>query len=415
MKKKKLVLLTNDYPYGIEEKSFIEPELPFLLNKFDLKIVSTSKSNQITSKLNKNIEVYHFCISFTRLEKIFYILKYLTNIYCIREIYDIVYSKEKVLERIRDSIGFYGSAEKLYRKMLKSGILNKKQENYIYSYWCHINCLAIVLHKNKFPEMKIITRLHGYDLYQDRNTFGRQPFRFLIHKRINKMIFAAQEARDYYEQKWKDLNPELCEVHKLGIINRYDLTEYKRRNEFNLVSCSHLIELKRIDLIINALSKINNICIKWVHFGDGKDSEFIKNLAHKQLDAKTNIIYDFKGFVKNDIIMKYYNEQTVDCFITTSSTEGGCPVSIQEAISFGIPVIGTKVGGIPSMIKGNGILLSKNTNIDEVTNAIKEIWQKSDEDLINMRNNSRTIWEKEFNAQLNNEKFIESIYKIFNT
>ena len=62
-----------------------------------------------------------------------------------------------------------------------------------------------------------------------------------------------------------------------------------------------------------------------------------------------------------------------DSFITTSSTEG-LPVSIQEAMAAGIPIIGTNVGGIPEMIDGNGVLLSANPSNKEVAEAILRIY-----------------------------------------
>jgi len=45
----------------------------------------------------------------------------------------------------------------------------------------------------------------------------------------------------------------------------------------------------------------------------------------------------------NDVL-NYYASNPVDVFINTSSSEG-LPVSIMEAMSFGIPVIATNVGG----------------------------------------------------------------------
>lgn len=70
--------------------------------------------------------------------------------------------------------------------------------------------------------------------------------------------------------------------------------------------------------------------------------------------------------------MDFYEDNFVSCFITTTSTEGN-PVSIQEVLSFGIPIIGTDVSDIPLMIHGNGVLMSSNPKAEEVTEAIKKI------------------------------------------
>ena len=50
------------------------------------------------------------------------------------------------------------------------------------------------------------------------------------------------------------------------------------------------------------------------------------------------------GRMKNKDIYSLYEKEKPDLFINLSSSEG-IPVSIMEAMSFGIPVISTDVGG----------------------------------------------------------------------
>ena len=58
-------------------------------------------------------------------------------------------------------------------------------------------------------------------------------------------------------------------------------------------------------------------------------------------------------------------------FINVSSTEG-IPVSIMEAMSFGIPVIATAVGGTPEIVNNeNGYLLSKDPSAKELAEVIQ--------------------------------------------
>lgn len=404
----------NDYPFGEEEKSFIEPELPYLLEKFNLIIVSTSLSDKITVQLDENIKIFHFQIDFTVYEKFKYTLKYFLNWNCICELVEILITKKKIIKRIRDSIGFYSCAEKLFILLKKNNIINKKKVNNIYSYWSHTNCMSIILHKNKYPKMKIISRLHGYDLYQERNFYGRQPFKSLLHQRIDQLIFVAEEARDYYLNTWNKLDQSICKLYKLGVINDYAVKLLnKKMKVMHIVSCSHIIELKRVDLIISALSEISSIEINWIHFGDGEDSEKIRFLADSLLSNKPNISYEFKGYVTNNEIKKYYAQNVIDCFISTSQSEGGCPVSIQEALSFGIPIIATRVGGIPSMINGNGILLPAKPTSEIIAKAIMHLRKESDDKIFEMRIKSRNIWENQYNAKINSKIFVDYIDKIF--
>ena len=93
------------------------------------------------------------------------------------------------------------------------------------------------------------------------------------------------------------------------------------------------------------------------------------------------------------------------CFITTSATEGGTPVSIQEALSYGIPIIGTDVGGISEMIDGNGFLIGGNPQAEEIADSIRKIAYMSDELYKSFRVKSRTIWENQYDADKNFKSF----------
>ena len=55
------------------------------------------------------------------------------------------------------------------------------------------------------------------------------------------------------------------------------------------------------------------------------------------------------GHLDNNEIFNMYKNNSYDYFITLSESEG-LPVSIMEAISCGIPVIATAVGGITEIV-----------------------------------------------------------------
>ena len=168
-----------------------------------------------------------------------------------------------------------------------------------------------------------------------------------------------------------------------------------------VVSCSSLVKGKRVNLIVKALAKLA-LDVEWVHFGDGDQCDEVEDLAIRLLPDNVN--YKFMGNVKNSEIMAYYANESVDCFITTSESEGA-PVSIMEAMSFGIPIIGTDVGDVGFMVEGNGILLSDNPHVAEISDAIMEIHNETDEHIEQLRKVSLEKWRKYYNAE-NNSKIV---------
>jgi len=98
--------------------------------------------------------------------------------------------------------------------------------------------------------------------------------------------------------------------------------------------------------------------------------------------------------------------------VNVSSTEG-IPVSIMEAISCGIPVVATKVGGNPEIVQEqNGLLLSPNPTPNEIARIFLHICDTpgfTDK----MRRESRRIWRERFNAEKNFSAFSEKLKDIY--
>lgn len=407
---KKIILITDDYNNNEE---FIKPELSYLLLEFDVTIISSSDivddKIYVNNHCVRHIKVNHvFNLTFT----IFDILKIFVKKEILTEIYNIFKSRVRIIFRLKNSIEYYLAAQNFYRFLKRNKLLNKNTNAIFYTYWFNSRTLALSLNRKKHPNIKLITRVHGYDLYNERNKFGRQQFKPLMDANIDKIVFVSSYGKEYYLNAFNiSSSLEKYVVHKLGVINNFGLNPFKKSSIFNIVSCSNLIELKRVDLIIRGLSEIENFSVNWTHFGDGVKANELIDLANKLLSKKQNITYVFKGFTPNEEIHHYYQNNSVDCFITTSSTEG-CPVSIQEALSYGIPIIGTNVGGIPETINNNGILLNRNPTSKEISEAMASIYYSPTTTIETYRLNSRNLWSELYNPDINHRNFVKSLMNL---
>ena len=90
-----------------------------------------------------------------------------------------------------------------------------------------------------------------------------------------------------------------------------------------------------------------DIPIHWVHIGDGPERVNIEALISQINNPKIKVL--LLGQLPNEEVLHYYETHPVDLFINVSSFEG-IPVSIMEAMSRGIPVAATPVGGIPEIV-----------------------------------------------------------------
>ena len=170
-------------------------------------------------------------------------------------------------------------------------------------------------------------------------------------------------------------------------------------------------EVKRIDLILQMLENWNEFPIVWTHIGYGPlwDEIKKKSLYIEQVNPKTKI--QLMGKLSNKEVHDFYELNTVDLFINVSRSEG-LPVSIMEAISYGIPVIATDVGGTSEIVsEKDGFLISANPEIQEIRNCIKKYSELSTEKKELLKKNAKSIWKEKFDADKNGPIFYKNLLK----
>ena len=422
---RKLIILLDEWNYN---RVFIEKELRLLLQKYDISIVCNDEPSQ---KL-EGIDYYTYSRNSTKGALGTAIVGFFFN--------RTVHTEWKIINRTAGNkiaahseiFRFYLNSKMFLAFLKKNQLLNKDDDTIFYSYWNFYKCFTLTEVRNKYPRIRVISRIHGYDLYKNRMASGYEPFKAAMLKGLDRLIFISEQGLEYYKNQYilcdelnikSDCNTEKitenilgdvkglldkCIISRLGTDNDTELREYARGEDFIIVSCSSLIPLKAVNRIIEALALIDNMSVKWVHFGGGIEEDSLKALADKLLKNKQNIKYDFRGHTANAELMKYYYENTVDAFITTSTTEG-MPMSIMEAMSFGIPVIASPVGNIPRMMEGNGILLSDEFSNEDVARAILTLGKMPINEYMHIRNNCRYYWEKNYRARDNFRSFVENI------
>lgn len=414
---KKLILITNAFPWGKIEKSFIMPELPYLQKKFKVTILSRAPMQLLEQKedetpLADDIELMHYQEEVPgKFEKFCLICKAVKKKEFRGEIKEVI-KKKRGIYSIKETVFFWIRAVKFREWMRDHNLFDDPENTIFYSYWANYSVCSLAMEKKENSQIKFMTRTHGYDLYHERFPGGWQPFKRFVDQWIDKIVFIAKVGYEYYLSHYADtIDDKRYVICKMGVNKPLELPQ-KKEDIFRIVSCSAVSELKRVHMIVDALAKIN-FQIEWHHFGNGPEFENIKELSSSLLDKKENVTYILHGFVQNEDVMNYYRDNWVDCFITTSSSEG-CPVSIQEALAYGISIIGTDVGEIKYMIEKNGILLRQTPTTDEIADAIVKIYEcyNNNETRAMMRENSLAIWERDYQLEKNINDFVAVLEKI---
>jgi glycosyltransferase involved in cell wall biosynthesis len=125
---------------------------------------------------------------------------------------------------------------------------------------------------------------------------------------------------------------------------------------FKLVTVGRLVAWKQIDHLIEALADCDETGL--VIVGDGPERDRLENLV--QARQLTQRVY-FAGQRSKEETFALM--AACDLFVLNSSYEG-FPHVVLEAMCAGLPVVATKVGGTPELVRDgeNGLLISPNAN-----------------------------------------------------
>ena len=411
-----LLLITNGFPYGESERSFLSAEFEELRKQFQVHIMTPyNAGNQVIYPVPKEVQYGQYCID-SKWKRALRLPSQLFR----KEVYEDLRKASKKTDSLTKrilrmvSIMAYSECADEIEHQLEE-IVKTEAIGIIYTYWCTPATIAALRLKNKYSRLKVITRFHGCDLFEERTDIGWQWMRSYIAENCDQLVFASQQGQRYFLEHWGERWRGKSLVSYLGC-RKMDYLEARSDDRLKIISCSNLIPLKRVELIISALAKLpENLQVEWHHLGDGISRKNCEDSAKQLLGNRNNIRYKFWGAVPNDKLENIYKEIGPDVFITVSSTEGGVPVSIAEAFAMGIPAIGTMVGGIPEIIvnKKNGFLLPSDPTTEEIVNIIMQFVRLSFEERMQIDNHAYGCWKNKYDTQKNAQQFVRYLSEQF--
>jgi colanic acid/amylovoran biosynthesis glycosyltransferase len=291
-----------------------------------------------------------------------------------------------------------------YREMLKK--VNESKDAVLYFYWGDNLAWTIPYLKQKIKNRnaKIVLRLHGSDLYEHRKA-GYAPLRKKTFECSDFIFTVAKNGCDYLKERYPELAHKM-QVSSLGVFD-HGPNPYKD-GEFILVTASNVVPVKRVALLFEALQK-NDVKITWNHFGDGPLFDELQNMVKT---ARMGLTVKLHGHILNKDLIQFYKTNSVDLFMNVSSSEG-LPVSIMEALSFGIPVIATGVGGTPELVNDTvGGILDPSAGAEQISLAVAQFFKLSKEGRAAKRKNAREQFLQKASADKNYNNFYELISRL---
>ena len=390
---RRLYLFTASYPFDSAE-TFLEDEISFLAEAFDQVVITPLYGLHRSRVTPPNCVVNEPILPLSKWKRYIAVphstkaLKLHFSEFFARRVWASV-------QRLKAwTLSYLHSCHILHSPTIQQILAEIRPSDICYFYWGKGLNLLTLLSKIDCPK---VCRFHGeWDLWEE-SSGGYAPLREKLSKELDLALFISERGKKYYDVKYP--NNRLA-LSRLGAQD-YGTAERSNDGKLRIVSCSAVYPLKRVPLILQAVKSIDKCDVEWTHIGGGPDFAALEQLAEEAMVENPRLKINLTGQQSHQDVIDYYHTHCVDLFINMSTNEG-IPVTIMEAISFGIPVIATNVGGTAEIVnEQTGTLLSADPSLEEITEAIYAVREKSLD--------PRGYWEEHYNAARNYTEFCEII------
>jgi colanic acid/amylovoran biosynthesis glycosyltransferase len=257
---------------------------------------------------------------------------------------------------------------------------------------------------------KLITTFHGYDV--NRYQYGKDYYEWFF-----------QHGDFYTANSFYTANRAIalgCPSNRIEVLPvGVDISKYSFRartfhsgNTVKIITVARLAEEKGLEYSIRAIAKAmkSHPSIRYQIVGDGCLRESIKKLV-KDLGIGKNV--ELLGWKTADELTHIYDNAHLFLLASVTGSAGDCEgqgVVLQEAQAAGLPVLSTRVGGIPEgIINGKSGFIVAERDVDALAKKLvyllehHECWPE-------MGRIGRKYVEDHYNNEVLNDRLV-NIYK----
>lgn len=237
------------------------------------------------------------------------------------------------------------------------------------------------LFKRKYKKVPLLLTIQEGEKFERRKGFFKPLFR-----RIFKSADRIQAISNFLADWAKEMGAA-CPIEVVPNAVDFEIfskpigDEEKRKirmelgvseSETLLVTTSRLTAKNAVGDVILAVKDLPTT-VKFLVIGNGELESILKSQAHS-MQLESRVI--FKGFISHEELPKYL--QASDIFVRPSMTEG-LGNSFLEAMAAGIPVIGTKAGGIKDFLfDGETGLVCEISNPRSIAQKVNKLMKDSE-------------------------------------
>lgn len=253
--------------------------------------------------------------------------------------------------------------------------------------------------KKKFPEITFLLRSGGNDIAQSEIIGEGETLkerRSFVINTVNKYVdfLIANSGYSYHKLERFGLKKSRMAIVTGGVdtetfkpVSNSRKIELRKKfglplNKVIILSSCRLVRFKGVDQVLKAISQSSiKDSIHYLLVGDGPEKERLTRLVRDlQIENSVTMV----GEVPMESVHQYYQLSDIYCHtpvLTKNFVQGGSYIhtetmgrSFCEAMSAGLPVISSNVGGVSDVVKNeNGGVLVKSKNVPSLKKEIESL------------------------------------------
>ena len=349
----RVVYITAHFPFGKEE-SFLLWEI-VALRKKRVKILVVPRS----PKLNRSFEtIKKPLVSFEIL------FRFVKNIIShptkfVNALYFILKSRSIKI--------FFKNLIVLPKGIWLSEIIKSWDADHIHAHWASTTSTMAAI-ASIFSGIPWSFTAHRWDIKE--NNLLKEKLKLSTFLRvIDKM--GEKEVKEIIGTS--DLDNKIFIIH-MGV-KLSNIKEKKFPKTFTIMCPANLVIIKGHRYLIEAcnLLRERRLQFKCKLAGEGPLRRELEELVERLSLTKE---IEFVGHVPHQTLLHFYSKGDISIVVlpsieTDDGRKEGIPVSLMEAMAYGIPVISTYSGGIPELVQGAGLLVYPKDSVS-LANAIEQ-------------------------------------------
>lgn len=411
-KEQNLLLVTEHFPCGTQE-SFLETELEFLSQAYNVHVVTTDTDRIMTRSLPKSV-------TFSRpADKAGKLKTWLVQLSCL---FSRGYAEERryakqngtwTKEFSRQTLAALVQSRMIYNYIRGLDFFEEEKPLTIYSANLNNYLYGLCCLKEYCADgIKVVARCHNANMFDPIDGTRRETLNHIINESIDAIYFSSEQRRESYLSGFSDgeLDANKLKVVPMGVFTQQrDPSLLPTEFILRLVTCCPMEEDKRLPLLIDGLSMIQSGFVEWVHIGSGSKKNEVIAYAAEKLDNKTGVRYKFLGKLIPAEIYAYYKDTYFDAFLSVSASES-VPTAMMEAMANHMFVVATDVDGVEDVVNDkNGILLPANITPQQLAGVLEGLCRIGKDQMLQKSEAAFRYWQQHFDAEKNYPDFVRDL------